>query len=98
MAMREIKGESYGKSEMAMPSKSDKFWPHVSIPMKVLPEAKDWKVGQEYVVTLKLRQTGMHMSKGSHGDHGSAEFDIIGIDPSGKMKESKKEKPKRYVE
>lgn len=94
MTMRTIKGKKWNETEM-IGKPSDKHWPNVSIGLDVLPEAKEWKIGKTYTVTLKIRQTGMHMSKGGSGEHGSAQFDIVGIDPKG---EAKGEKLKRYID
>ena len=94
MAMRKVEGKKWSDSGM-VGKPSDKHWPNVSIGLDVLPEAKDWKIGKTYEVRLRIRQTGMHMSKGGHGENGSAQFDIVGIDPKGEMKG---EKPKRYEE
>lgn len=94
-SVRTIKGKSPKEMYGEMPSKaSDKVYPRVDIPLDALPEAKDWKVGKTYDVLLRLTQTGMHMSKGSRGDNGSASFDLVGIAPQGEVKQAKE--AKRY--
>lgn len=77
------------------PMKPDQvMYPHISISLDVLPEAKDWKIGKVYDVRLRLKQTGMHMSKGKDGkEMGDASFDIIGIEPGELVKGS----TNRYV-
>lgn len=49
--------------------------PTVSIPSELLPAVKDWKVGSEYSVTLKLKQTGLHEKYGEGGL--CADFEIL---------------------
>ena len=94
--MRAIKGKDWKKSEMSAMPMDSMSYPHFSIGLEHLPEAKDWKVGKTYMITLKAKQSGMHMSKSKDGkEHGSVEFDVMGIDPKG---EAKGEKPKRYEE
>ena len=101
MSMRKIKGEKVGK--MGMPSEAseagDIRFPTFYIDIKHLPEAKDWEMGKTYNVTLQLRQTGLSIRKneGKNEDMGNAEFEIIGIDPVGEVKE-KKEPKARYTE
>ncbi len=75
--MRDIKPKSSKEMFGGPMTSNEKMYPGISLGLDVLPEAKKWDVGQEYIVTLKLRQTGMHQSR--HG-RGSAEFDIIGVE------------------
>lgn len=44
----------------------------VHLNVKDLPAAKTWQPGEEYVLTLKVKQTGLHMHEGQ----GSAEFEV----------------------
>ena len=39
--------------------KNKKFLPHFRMEHKFFPEAKKWKVGEEYTVKLKLKMTGI---------------------------------------
>lgn len=93
-AMRAVKGmkakEMYG--EISKPS--EVIFPNVSIPLTVIPEAKDWKVGKTYEITLRLKQTGMHMNKAASGDRGAAQFDIVGVAPHGEATKTKAAKKK----
>ena len=85
MALRKIKPKS--ESDMFGPSKKQedkKIFPHFSIDNTHLPEAKDWEVGKEYLVTLKLKMTGFSNSRFQK----NSEYDIVGIDPKGKAKNS----------
>lgn len=45
--------------------------PYINLPFSMLPEAKDWKPGELYQVTLTLRQT-------STSEH-DASFEVIGV-------------------
>lgn len=57
-----------------------KIYPHFRIDNSHLPEAKKWDIGKEYTVTLKLKMTGISISRFQN----ESEFDIIGIDPNSK--------------
>lgn len=60
-----------------------KFFPNFRIELVHLPEAKKWDIGKEYTIALKLKMTGVSISRYQN----DASFDIIGIDPD--YKESK---------
>ncbi len=81
MAMRKVKPQSNDDRFGIASSKHDKekSFPRFHIGLEHLPEAKKWEIGKEYLVTLKLKQTGISISKFDN----SADFDIIGIDPKG---------------
>ena len=53
-----------------------KIFPHVTMRHEFFPETKKWEVGKEYIVTLKLKMTGLSISKFSN----ESDFDIIGVD------------------
>lgn len=98
--MRTIKGDTVGKDGLypeVAGRKGDVIYPNFYINIKHLPEAKDWKIGKTYDVTLRLRQTGLnlHRHEGRNEDSGSAEFEIIGIDPTGEVKPEPKRYPRR---
>lgn len=101
MSMRDIKGKKIGKDGMwpeAADSKGDVVFPTFYISIDHLPEAKEWPMGETYDVTLRLRMTGLNIRKheGKDKDLGDANFEIVGIDPVGKVKADKK--AKRYTE
>ena len=76
-----MESESIG---IDMPSVS---FPYFSIALEHLPEAKDWKIGKEYVVVLKVKQTGINMRKGKDGkEKGDVSFDVVGIETKGEAK------------
>lgn len=86
-------------------SEEKKRYPEFSIGLKHLPEAKDWKVGNKYKVTLELEQTGLSIKEKKDADEfdinwgNRAEFNIIGIEVQENKKKEKVEKVKsRYNE
>jgi hypothetical protein len=103
-SMRNIEGRKIGKDglypEMAE-RKGDVVYPTFHIGIQHLPEAKDWKIGSTYDITLRVKQTGVHISRNesSKKDIGDASFEILGIEPHGPAKKAAKtpKKPaKRY--
>ncbi len=85
MTFRKIKPKSR-KDMMDGPAQTSdkKVFPHFRIELIHLPEARKWKVEEEYEVGLKLKMTGISISKFQN----DVEFDIIGIDPKAKVKNS----------
>ena len=90
MDIKPTKGRKIGKNECYPdgPSKGDTVYPLFSIDIVELPEAKDWKIGQEYEITLRIRQTGLSVYKNESRkeDYGSASFEITGIGIHGEAK------------
>lgn len=93
--MRAIKGRTIGKDgdfpEIA-DRKGDVVYPTFYIGIEHLPEAKDWKIGSTYEVTLRLKQTGLNLRRheGKDKDFGNAEFEITGICVHGEDKKESK--------
>lgn len=56
-------------------SEPTKFYPRLRMEHKFFPEVKKWEVGKEYTVTLKVKMTGISISKFQN----DSEFDIVGI-------------------
>lgn len=85
--MRKIKGKKLDMHEVPMRSDSSpEYFPSFYIGLDHLPEAKDWKIGKTYEVTLHIKQTGLNMKKGIDGESsGDASFDIVGIDVEGEV-------------
>ena len=77
--IRKITPQAVGRNLIGPGSESKKVFPTFRIELVHLPEAKKWEIGHEYTITLKLKQTGISISKFQN----DAEFDIIGIDPKG---------------
>ena len=51
-------GEIYNDSEMKMlepGSKNKKYYPHIDLNSKNLPEIKDMKVGKKYIMTIEVK-------------------------------------------
>lgn len=53
-----------------------KTYPHIRMEHQFFPETKKWEVGKEYTVTLKLKMTGISISRYQN----DSEFDITGIE------------------
>ena len=82
MSLRKIEPKTH-EAMMEGPARSDKdkkIFPRFRIELVHLPEAKKWEIGKEYTVKLKLKMTGISISKFQN----DSEFDIIGIDPKAK--------------
>jgi len=69
--MNAIVGEGPSKKK-----ESIKIYPRLRMEHQFFPEAKKWEVSEEYTVTLKLKMTGLSISKFQN----DSEFDIIGVD------------------
>ena len=63
-----------------------KVYPRFRIELEHLPEAKKWDIGKEYTVTMKLKMTGISISRFQN----DSEFDILAIDPGTKGSKMKK--------
>ena len=75
--MRKIKPkEEEGMSNTPKKHVAEKMYPRFRIELEHMPEAKKWEMGKEYTVTLKLKMTGLSISKYQN----DSEYDIIGID------------------
>ena len=64
--------------------------PNISFSAKELPEIKEWKVGNEYEMTIKVKMTSFSKNErtlmgGSESkENTNASFDILGIEPKSK--------------
>lgn len=68
------------KMEMGMEMKGMRFLPTLYLDSKQVPEIADWKVGEEYMLVLKVKQTSKSENdKEKDGKVNSvrAEFDIL---------------------
>lgn len=50
--------------------------PSVSFDEKQLPEIKNWQVGEEYTIVLKVKQTSSRLQGPDHDQRMAADFDI----------------------
>lgn len=66
--MRYVKPEKMNM--VASEGKSREYYPNVSFNSEQLPEAKDWKVGEEHVVTMTLRMKSVNDNEDSKGSFG----------------------------
>lgn len=81
------------------PEKERLIFPHLDIDLEYLPEARKWKNGNTYEVTLRITQRSIREDERS----GSAGFDIVGISVAGdtpvtKGKTESKTVSRRYTE
>lgn len=78
------------KSMMEGPStkaSERKIYPHLRMELVHLPEGRKWDIGKEYTITLKLKMTGISVSRFQN----DVEFDIVGIDPKATADTKKEE-------
>lgn len=79
--MRKIVPDKRSRGGDSLLPDMDRF-PRFNIETKHLLEAKDWKIGEEYTVTLKLKMTGLSVHERDNGtEFGNADFEIRGINP-----------------
>ena len=76
--MRKIKPETMGEMKA---TESKPMYPHFSIGLKHLPEAKKWEIGKKYKIALELKMNSLSIDKMMGEEHGHAGFDIVGIEP-----------------
>ena len=46
-----------------MPRMRDKMYPSFHLPIKDIPQAKNWKIGGKYKLELEVVQTAMHFDE-----------------------------------
>jgi hypothetical protein len=103
--MEKVKPEKMG--EMDKPAKE--YFPSFCLNSKTLPEIKDWEVGEEYYLVLKVEQKSKNMHADDKDEKWHADFDIkeIGVldkedqvdeeDASDDKMLDKKELKKKYL-
>ncbi|KKU88270.1 MAG: hypothetical protein UY18_C0017G0004 [Microgenomates group bacterium GW2011_GWF2_47_9] len=88
---------NHGMAETAKPLEK-KMYPMIRLPLDHFPEVKKWEVGEDYVITLHLKQTSMNIGKEPYMNN-EAGFEIHGYDlPKEKGGLKKKSKEPRYHE
>ncbi|MCK9578712.1 hypothetical protein M0R01_04480 [bacterium] len=82
------KKEMEKKKEKSLEMTTDKIWPsridlpYISFNAKQLPEIKDWEVGKEYEMKIKIKMNSYSESKALEGNEvARADFDLIGVEP-----------------
>ncbi len=75
-------------------TESQKTYPSIRLEHQYFPEIKKWKVGEEYTVTLKLKQTGISISKYQNDSN----FEIHGfeVESSDGKKDNEEDKKGDY--
>lgn len=54
------------------------YFPTLNLKLTDIPEAKDWKIGGKYTISLQVEQTAIRQSKEKNGG-GDVTFEIKGI-------------------
>ena len=68
--------------------KQTKVYPRLRLEHEFFPETKKWEVGKEYMIEMRVKMTGLSISKFQN----DSEFDIIGFDSEdAKEEDSEKE-------
>ena len=69
---------SYGKDSCCGPSKGGRetYFPQIDFTEKELPEILDWKIGGEYEIVIKIKQTAIRKRR---NDPATADFDVMGV-------------------
>jgi len=67
---------------------AESFLPNVNFTEKELPAIKNWKVGGEYEITLKVRQTSMTKDRDMPI---SARFEITAVEVKNELDDDQKE-------
>lgn len=74
-----IKDTKHKGSESGIKTKKARHMGNLSIDETQLPEIKNWKVGEEYEIVVKIRQTAIRESdKWEREEYGLPEKSIIG--------------------
>lgn len=70
--------------------------PTISLDSKCLPEIKDWKVGKNYEITLKVHETGVHEDSYENKKILHATFEVLhaGAEESKIQEEEEDEEPR----
>jgi hypothetical protein len=93
MAMRELKGEKQKVYPLEEGTKTVRDLPSFQITEDDLPEMKDWEVGDEYEIKIKVKMTFLakgkewQASQENEKEPMRAKFDIVALE----TKESKQE-------
>lgn len=72
-------------------TEASEHYPMFHIDIKHLPEAKKWEIGKTYKILLEVKQKSIEVSKYEGKEHGSAGFDITGIEVQPEKKSDYKE-------
>ena len=60
----------------AMPSDMPEVYPSFHLDETQLPEIRDWKIGEEYTIQLKVRQTG---AREGRSEEVMGEFEVLAV-------------------
>lgn len=73
------------------------IYPKLELDLKHLPEAREYAIGKDYEVTLKLKfcHLDLYKKQGTNEECGHAQFEIIGIAAHGESKKQDKIYPRK---
>jgi len=90
--MRKIEPKQYGPMEV---ERAREEYPTLHLDLKHIPEAKDWKIGEKYQITLDIQMASLDIRNEKQGNgEGYAGFDITGIGINEKKKVARYKKMK----
>lgn len=101
--MLKEKLEKVKPKKIGMPVEETEYFPSFSLDTKTLEDIKDWEVGEDYYVVLKLTQKSKNVHEMDGKSHTSASFDIkeIGVlgedEGEGSEGEEKKKLKNKYL-
>lgn len=73
------------------------IYPKLELDLKNLPEAREYTIGKDYEVTLKLKfcHLSLYKKEGTNEECGHAQFEIIGVQSHGESKKEQKFYPRK---
>ena len=87
-----LKLESIKPKTMDMPEAEMKQFPSLSLSLTDLKEIKDWEVGEDYFLTMKVSLVNKEESETEDGEKCNARFEIKKIGSTKGEKENKEDK------
>jgi hypothetical protein len=70
-------------------------YPMLYLSLEHLPEAENWKNGETYEITLRVKQRSITKSEDEKGKSGSFNFDIVAVKTEGQARNPDKEKEEK---
>lgn len=84
--MRKITPKKINRYDTIASPKNETKSPSITLDLDTLPEAKKWKVGESYEITLEVTMTGIKTSQSANKNsydaqyNNNATFDITGVE------------------
>ena len=79
MKMR-LMAENMKKMSMSPTQAPQPYYPSFSVDLEQLPQAKNWKVGEEYTVQMKVMMSGSHMEDNGRRQRYDFKMKMIGAE------------------